>query len=264
MKRNVVFNFLATLSLLGAFATASGQEGIEFVPTLPKAKITGSQPSITVPEGTIQAGVGDFVIISAKSNAPAIVWVVPDLSVLSRVPVSELADKSKLIVACKRPGIHSVFAIAVKDGETSEQAIVRISVKGTEPGPGPGPGPGPSPDLPDGQYKLAKFAYAAANSYVEDPDTRVKGSAALSGSFDATAARIAAGTITVPDTALVELEASNAAALAKAKIDRATWDAWGTALQKEWLPLYKNGKMKSMDDFKNAFKEVATGLKAVR
>jgi hypothetical protein len=262
MKNNVVFSFLVMLSLLGAFTTVSGQEAIKSFSIPTKPKVTATQPTITVPDGMIQAGVGDFVIISAKSDAPAIVWVVPDLSVLSRIPVSELADKSKLIVACKRPGIHSVFAIAVKDGETSEQAVVRISVKGAE--PGPGPGPGPLPDLPDGQYKLAKFAYDAANSYVEDPDTRVKGSAALSSSFDAIAARIAAGTITVPDTALVELEASNAAALAKVKIDRATWDAWGTALQKEWLPLYKNGKMKSMDDFKNAFKEVATGLKAVR
>lgn len=224
-----------------------------------------NRPNITVPEDAIQATVGDFVIVAAISDAKSIVWVVPDFNVLSRLPADELANKNKLIVGCKRSGIHSVYAVAVDDqGRISDQKSVKIHVKGGEPGPEPGPGPEPAPVLPDGKYKLAAFAYNAAKSYVKNDNDRVKGAAALIKSLNGVVSRIAAGTIKDPETALAELEAANASSLRDAGVARATWDAWGSALQKEWYPLYKNGQMKSLDDFVVAFKEIVTGLSAIK
>lgn len=269
LKRFFQSLLLASVVAIGASTclttTEAGEEPQPTIPLLKKAVKDPARPTISVPEEAIQASVGDFVIVMAKTDAKVVVWIVPDLSVLSRVPPSELVDKNKLIVACKRSGIHSIFAVAVDDeGRLSDQATVRINVKGGSPEPGPGPGPTPDVVLPDGKYKLAAFAFNAAKSYVKDDNDRVAGAAAIAKSLKGIVARIAAGTIKDPETALAELEVANASALRDAKVDRATWDSWGTALQKEWFPLYQNGKMKTLEDFSTAFKEVATGLEAVR
>ncbi len=238
------------------------------MPLPPQDRVEDGRPTIELPVGPLQASVGDFLIITPKTSGVAVAWVVPNAGSLSRVPPEELSDAKKLIVACRRPGTQVVYALATNEkGQFSDQASLRIEVKG-EPGPGPGPGPGPSPEpdpvFPDKRYKLAKFAYDTAYAKVPDGAARRNGAEALATSFEGAAARIAAGTVKDPETSLVELEASNVAALKAARIDRAHWDAWGTALQKEWHPLNVSGKMKTIEDFADAYREVALGLKSVR
>jgi hypothetical protein len=129
--------------------------------------------------------------------------------------------------------------------------------------PNPNPNPTPGPVLPDGKFGLAKTSYDLVNSKVPAV-SRVKGSTALSTSLEGVAASIAAGALTSPDVILSTVKTSNNTALQNSGVSIADWDEFGNGMQAALLKLYKDKKLNVATDYAEAFKEISTGLKAVK
>lgn len=135
--------------------------------------------------------------------------------------------------------------------------------KGSNPDPPPvppPPPPPPEPDFPDGEFKLAKFAYRAAVVGVTDAKARSAGAKALAKSFEGMASAIAAGALKEPKAILEETAKSNKKALTEAAVPTTAWDGFLTSLQDYLYELYKGGKLKTAGDYQKAFGEIAQGL----
>jgi len=132
-----------------------------------------------------------------------------------------------------------------------------IEVDGsTPPGPGPEPlPPGPAP-LPDGKYKLASQAREWMSMVPADHRAKAKD---LANSFRGIASAIAAGTMKRPEDVLAATKASNNAALAGSM---EAWKPWGAKLQAALEKADADGTLRTIDDYKVAWNEIATGLEA--
>lgn len=149
-------------------------------------------------------------------------------------------------------------------GQRSVLLTTTITVNGNpNPGPAPGPGPSPGPVIPDGKYGLAKIVYQLAMDTVP-PGPRAKGAPALSNSFNGIAASVAAGTLTDPRSLLTQTKTANQTALANAGVSSNDWDNFFVGLQKTIFPLHSSGKLNTVQDFAEAWREIAAGLEKVR
>lgn len=133
---------------------------------------------------------------------------------------------------------------------------------GPGPRPGPGPSPAPTPTLPEGRFGLAKTLYELANA--KAAGDKAKGAAVLAASFESLASAVAAGAYKTNDAILKATREANNGALMQAGIDVTEWDIFGQELQKVLYDLYKNKKLATPEDYSDAWKEIATGLRAVK
>ena len=155
------------------------------------------------------------------------------------------------------------YVVSFVSFDQKQHATHVIQVGNDPPSPGPGPAP-PPPDpvpvpLPDGKYKLANAAAAWVASSV-DPAAKVQAKA-LAGSFRGIAAAIAAGTLSDPQKILTETRTSNNAALGSF-VEQ--WKPWGGKLSAELERLSTEGSLRTADDYRTAWQEIATGLEAVK
>jgi hypothetical protein len=152
-------------------------------------------------------------------------------------------------------------------GQRSVLLTTTITVNGSpSPGPGPpspGPNPGPTPVIPDGKYGLARIVYQLAMDTVP-PGPRAKGAPVLYNSFNGIAASVAAGTLTDPRSLLTQTKTANQTALANAGVSAGDWDNFFVALQRVIFPLHSSGKLNTVQDFAEAWREIAAGLEKVR
>ena len=124
-----------------------------------------------------------------------------------------------------------------------------------DPAPVPPIPPGPAP-LPDGKYKLA----AQSRDWVSTVAAEHRQAATpLGNSFRGIAAAIAAGTLTKPADILAQTRSSNNAALGTS-IE--AWKRWGQQLQAVLERLDHDGTLRTPDDYKTAWEEIAAGLEA--
>lgn len=133
------------------------------------------------------------------------------------------------------------------------------------------PAPPPAP-LPDGKYGLAKFTWfeAVAKVSKDTAGTRAKTARAMAASFRGVAAAIAAGTVKSDREVLQKTADANYAALeALCKTPAETaellklWQPFSKALQSKLYPMYESGAIKTLDDYRTAWLEIADGLDAV-
>jgi hypothetical protein len=136
-------------------------------------------------------------------------------------------------------------------------AVKVVNVDGsTPPGPGPTPPtPGPVP-LPDGKYKLAAQARDWMSTVPADHRGKAKD---LANSFRGVASAIAAGTMKRPEDVLAATKSSNNAALGSS-MD--AWKPWGAKLQTALEKADTDGTLRTIDDYKVAWNEIADGLEA--
>jgi hypothetical protein len=167
------------------------------------------------------------------------------------------------------------YLFLAKEGDKITDAQVRnvllttelqIGQPEPEPTPGPRPGPGPSPNptpvLPDGRFGLAKISYSLANAKVLSG--RTKGAAALASTFDSLASAIAAGAYKTADSILKATKEANNSSLTESGVDITLWDDFGTEIQSVLYQMSKEKKLVSTDDYSDAWKEIALGLRAVK
>jgi hypothetical protein len=165
------------------------------------------------------------------------------------------------------------YLYVVKDGDKFVEAGVRsqfltttVSIGGGDDEPS-GPDTPDEPTFVDGVYKLAAKSYKLAKDKVMGAK-KVAASAELSKSFAASAAKIAAGQeVNKADDVRKILESTteeNRKALTRVGVEWDVWDSFFVALQEEIYGLYVSGKLKSKNDFATAWREIASGLQAIK
>lgn len=221
------------------------------------------EPKATI-AGPKSAAVGDLIVLDASgSKAADFAWL------LVNSPKSFLAIDGgrKCVFASGDPGTF-VFVLAVAGKDRVSVAVHAIEVKGKPAPPDPKPPtptpnpPAPGPDLPVGRFGLSRFAFDSATKLVTvDAKTRAEQAARLAESLRSVASAIVAGGLTDLDAVLEQTRTANNQALGNAA---EAWKDWATELATKLDALDAEGKLKTTNDFAEAWRELATGLEALK
>jgi len=124
-----------------------------------------------------------------------------------------------------------------------------------DPAPVPPVPPGPAP-LPDGKYRLAAQTLEWLSTVPAEKRPLAK---QLANSFRGIVSAIAAGSLTKPADVLAQTRSSNNAALGDAAD---LWKPFGAKLQLALETLDREGTLRTIDDYRAAWEEIAVGLEA--
>ena len=217
------------------------------------APTPGPEPSPTVDIlGPSTARVGDLVVLTANnSKAKYHTWViVPD------VRFEALEGYRVLATAFPEAGRYTVI-LAVSDGRSVSISVHVIEVTGdgpTPPSPDPEPEPNPQPDS-----SWAKWTRETVLAEVPSAG-RAAQSQALAGAIRGLAAKIAAGAVSTPEDARVQLRAATNQALGK---DSAKWVGFSLKFSAHLEGLAASGKLDSVKQYQTIYEGVAAGLETV-
>ena len=257
--------------LLTIFALPGG-EAEKYV--VPKQVIVGAESPVPL---------GELVDLSLSAIEPkpanliqqSVAWQVFEGGVPKRVRSTGegvffgagVQPKKMLVVAAVS------YLFASKEGDRINDVQVKIvlltadlQIGRPEPLPGPGPRPVPPPDstptLPEGRFGLAKISFDLAMSKVAE--NRASGASILGSSFESLASAVAAGAYKTVESILKATNEANNSALTQANLKITDWDAFGNDLQKLLYDLHKNKKLVTTEDYSDAWKEIALGLRAIK
>lgn len=171
-------------------------------------------------------------------------------------------EAKRLVVICFVTHLY-----AVKEGDAVKEIATRTSILTAElviGNPAPPTPPTPDPALPEGRFGLAKFTCDAVTAKVKPDAVRARAAKALANSFRSVASAAAAGTISSPEDMLRKTRSVNDDALTAVNGTVESWSGFTVALQDRLYDLYTSGKIKTVPDYADAWKEIATGLDAVK
>lgn len=240
----------------------------------PKQSIVGAEKPIPLGE------LVDLALSPIESKSPNLVqytvsWQVFDGGVSKRVRSSGdgiffgagVQPKKMLVIAAVSYLFVSKEGDKITDVQVKNVLLTAdLQIGQPDPSPGPGPRPVPPPDptptLPEGRFGLAKISFDLAMSKVVG--NRAKGASVLGASFESIASAVAAGAYKTVESILKATNEANNTALTQANLQIADWDAFGEDLQKLLYDLHKNKKLVTTEDYSDAWKEIALGLRAVK
>lgn len=222
---------------------------------------TGAPPVARV-TGPARALPGDLVVLDASSSqALGYAWVLAD-SDKSFLPVD---GGQRLVFATGAAGRYTFVLVAANANEQGQPAVAlatHVLTIGSGPDPNPGPDPpAPNPPLPPGRFDLARQARDWITQVKLSAADRARTARLIASAFEGVAAAAAAGTVRSIDDALAQLRASNRAALSSAEYS--AWQSgWNPSFNAAMTRLDDAGQLKTLADTAEAFREIATGLKA--
>lgn len=161
----------------------------------------------------------------------------------------EFGDKFNWFIQAGKPGRCEVIIVK----ESGERVRKLFDVSGPSPDPKPDPIPKPPDPIPPTPTDKLGFATMAKVEAQKLPPEQLKHCAALAANFEATAAKLATGTLKGPDEANAELRDKNRATLGA---DRTAWLPWFTAWQAR-----ADASLKTNADYVQAYRDTATGLR---
>lgn len=252
------------ISVIAAVLINSSLLATDFV--VPQQKIVGAE--LPVPLGELVD-----LTVSPIKDAPkhfvsySIAWKVFDGDKEKRV--REYQDGIFFgagVVPKKMTALVAItYLYAVKEGDKATEIATKTVIIsspviiGEDPGPTPDPS-APEPSLPEARYNLQKKSYYLAMSKV--PAAIRKGSAsAVAKSFESMASAVAAGAIIEVDDLLKKTADSNRVAVGA---NKAAWEPFFKEMQDTLYSLYESKQMVTASDFAEAWREVASGLKAIK
>lgn len=268
-KALLTFSFLFLSAL-----TAFGQD--KYV--LPKQSIVGAEKPVPLGE-LVDLSLSPIENRPANLASVSVDWRVFEGNTPKRVRQqgegiffgAGVQPKKMLVIAAVSYLYLEKEGDKIKDAQVRNQLLtVELQIGQSEPNPGPnpppnpgpGPAPNPTPTLPDGRFGLAKTSYLLAVSKVKEP--RAKAAHVLADAFESVASAVAAGAYKTGDQILAATKEANNAALAQANLDPNPWEEFGAELQKSLYEMYKSKKISTTDDYADAWREIATGLKAIK
>lgn len=161
------------------------------------------------------------------------------------------------------------YLYVVQDGDKISEVSTKTILLSTpviigddstpEPSPVPTP-PGPTPSFPESRYSLHRTSYSLVMAKVPAA-ARKASSANIAKSFESIASAVSAGALSDVDAILKKTTEANRSAVGTYKAD---WEPFFKEMQEVLYTLYEDKKMVNVSDFAEAWREVATGLKAVK
>lgn len=194
-------------------------------------------------EGPTDVDAGGKIVL--RSDVAGI-W---DLGLVPQERYEVSDDRKSCYIWAARPERIRVLLVCC-DAETEPTKVIHHIVVGNAPQPGPMP-------LPDGKYKLAKFAKDAVK------DCPATHAATWAACYREVAAAVVSGKV----RSKAALQKAQVDALRKAIPDdteRNTWRPFAVALATKLKALEDADEMTTLQDYTVAWVEIATGLEAVR
>ena len=254
----ILFSILATILI------SSSSLATDFV--VPQQKIVGAEAPVPLGE-LVDLSVSPIKDPPKHFVSYSIAWKVFDGDKEKRVREYQDGIFFGAGVVPKRMTalVAVTYLYVVKEGdkaiEVATKTVIISSpvIIGEDPGPSPDP-VAPEPSFPEARYNLQKKAHSLAISKV--PAAIRKGSAAaVAKSFESMASAVAAGAIMEVDDLLKKTAESNRAAVGA---NKAAWEPFFKEMQDTLYSLYESKQMVTASDFAEAWREVATGLKAIK
>jgi len=218
-------------------------------------------PTVVI-AGPTKGSPGDLVVLDASGSRDAVgfAWVLAD----SDKTFLEVENGRKIVFASGSPGRYTFVAVganADSSGKPSVAVAKHVLTIG-DPGPPPNPvPPNPDPPLPPGKYGLATFARDNAAGVALDATNKKSTALSLANSFESIASTIAAGALKDAAAIITATQSNNAAALGAY---RPSWQPWGEQLRQKLNTLSESRQLVSTEDYATAWREIATGLRAVK
>lgn len=258
-------------------------------------------PTVTIGGNDGPVALGEMVILSAdyeEAKLPPgtqiyLNWVVVDDGKEKRVLRADGGREIGFAVGMQPKAIavvldvtylvqtHKTVKVTGDDGKVTEQDVVvdahvvssrpifsQVVVAGNplppDPSP-PTPTPTPAPVLPSGQFGLAQFSYDTLVNSGLSPADRVKLATALGNGLSGIASKIAAlPSYTDLSKILADTKAANDTAFLAAGIDISAADPIKQAFRTKIKALYEGQKINTATDIATAWRELASGLGAVK
>jgi len=160
------------------------------------------------------------------------------------------------------------YLYAVKDADKITEVATKTVIISTPVTIGDGSDPepvvpnpvDPDPSFPETRYNLHKKAYSLAMTKVPAA-ARKAGAQNIAKSFESIASAVAAGAINEVDDILKETTEANRSAVGTYRAD---WEPFFKQMQDILYTLYEDKQMVNVNDFAEAWREVASGLKSVK
>ena len=158
------------------------------------------------------------------------------------------------------------YLFAIKEGDRISEVGTKTVLLSTpviigSDSPDPSPDPvEPEPSFPESRYSLNSKAYKAAMSKVPT-QARKAGAKNIAKSFESIASAVSAGALNQVDDILKKTTEANRAAVGNYRAD---WEPFFKYMQDALYTLYEEKQMVNVNDFAEAWREVATGLKSVK
>lgn len=233
------------------------------VPLVSPSKRPSEAMPVPIIDGPATAEPGDLVVLSAeRASGDAMCWVSINVDAGRYL---EIDNGRRLVFATGKPGRYSFVLVAASliEGQVVALTARHDVVIGGEPDPPPPPPPPPGPEpqpepLPDGRFKLAAAAHSWAGQI---PAAARSKASALAGAFDSVAAQIAAGVLTDFEQITPAMRSAKDAALGP---DAAAWTPFFESLDSKLGQLWDAEQLTTVADMADAFRELATGLRAVQ
>lgn len=158
------------------------------------------------------------------------------------------------------PAGRHVVSFVSFDRQVHEVAVIESGESPDPAPPGPPPSPTPPEPAPDDRFGLAR---QVAGWLAEVPAPHRSASGRLADSFLSIASAVAAGTLREPASILAETRASNNRALGSAEAIEA-WKPFGRRIETRLSELHKDRRLSTADDYRQAWSEIAHGLRGGR
>lgn len=160
------------------------------------------------------------------------------------------------------------YLYAVKDADKITEVATKTVIISTPVTIGDGNDPepvvpnpvDPDPSFPETRYNLHKKAYSLAMTKVPAA-ARKAGAQNIAKSFESIASAVAAGAINEVDDILKKTTEANRSAVGTYRAD---WEPFFKQMQDILYTLYEDKQMVNVNDFAEAWREVASGLKSVK
>lgn len=273
MCRPVSYILTLTLMLAAAIAQAADQ------PQIPTQKIVGADEPVPA---------GEIVVLQPSSidqSPPGLIsvsysWVIiEDGKVKKRVKAEPdgsiifgagLTAKKFLVVL----SVDYVFEKAPAEKAGDHPQIIQahrlitaeVAVTNGQPTP-PNPGPNPTPPgpLPDGKFKLAAQVNQFVMTKVNLPgEQRAKAAQAMATSMRAIVQAIKNGQLKTPVDVVKQTKAANNNALKQVGVDPSSFDAFSLELKRVLNSLISQSQLPTVNEYAEAWTEIANGLAAVQ
>lgn len=176
----------------------------------------------------------------------------PKLDAPFVVPATEGASQAIFRFVDEFGRFQGVYATVGTDGTLTLKTCYLVVGDSVDP-----PTP-PVPPTPDPLTGLAKLAHDWAATL---PDAAKMKAPALAASFEGIASQMAAGTLKFADEIIKSTAEANRAALGD---KRENWVVWAQKLQAHLNAESAAGRLKTVDEHRTAWLEIAKGLRAVK
>lgn len=214
--------------------------------------ICGSALAVDPPDvpANVSGKTGEFVIIVAKSKGKTTKFVSLD-SGLTVFPSQLLKDQNTAVVISNGAGTYRVLAYTAESNEPSEPAYITVTIG---PGPLPVPSPVPPGPTPPGPGPVGFGLKAVSQAGLAKTYTDPSVTKSLANAQRGLAAAVAAGAYKTPADILAAWREVNK------PFGASVWGEWGKLVSAKIQETYKQGLLKTNQDWAEAFREIADGL----